>query len=540
VAVLKRRSAPLLLLAVGLAAADGAAPPMAAWKRAWWPSDDAWRRVPQVLRYNNETEPETLDPHKMSGVPESRIANALFEGLLSQHPATLAPVPGLAERWECSADGLRWTFYLRHGLTWSDGTPLTSATLRDSWLRLFDPATGAEQAELGWAICGASERLGGSTTAALGVNLPDAHTVVVDLRVPCPWFAQIMAYTAFAPVPMHAIAAHGDGWARREDLPASGPYRLTAWRPRQELVVERNPRYHDAAFVKLDRIHFLPIDDAGTAATLFREGAIHWQPSIPIGRLDELRALPDAYAVPYFGIYYYRFNVTKPPLDDPQVRQALSLAIDRAALTRDVTRAGQLPTSAFCPPLPGHAPRGGLDHDPAAARAALAASRYAGRLPPIEILYNTSESHKALAEAVSAQWRDTLGVQATARNMEWKSYLAAMRSLDYQVARSAWTGDYLDPDTFYGCFITDGGANRTGWSDPLFDAALADSRREQDPQRRERLFHELERRLLVDGCAIAPIYSYVSQGLLAEGVRGAALNIRDVRLWQYLWLEPTP
>ncbi len=264
-------------------------------------------------------------------------------------------------------------------------------------------------------------------------------------------------------------------------------------------------------------------------------------PSIPLAKWEELRWLPEYYVTPFLTTYFYRFNCTKPPFDDKRVRKAFSLALDRSVVAGQVLKAGQIPSTWLTPAMPGYDPPAGLPTDRAAARRLLAEAGYGpgGKpMPRIELLYNTSEAHKQVAEAVARQWEDALGVRVELINREWKTYLADTSALNYQVARASWVGDYLDPDTFVALWRSGGGNNRTGWSNTTFDAGLAAAQAEADPQRRPALYRELERQLVEDEFPFMPIYIYVNQGLLRDEVRGWFENVRDEHPWWCMWIEP--
>lgn len=530
-----RWSAVLCCLAL-LSAADPDA-----WQAGLRPAGDAWRQVPQELVFNNESDPATLDPHRITGVTEARVAAALFEGLTTLDPRDLAPRPGLAASWDADADGLGWTFHLRPGLTWSDGAAIDAATVRDSWLRALAPATAADYAELYDPIVGADAvRHGRAGADALGVTVTDPLTLHVRLGRPCPWFLSLCAFHAFAPVPLAAIAAHGDAWTRPGHIVVDGPFLLSEWSPRERIVLTPNPRWHGHAMLRLTRLTLLPMGDLDAAYRLFRQGGIDWMPSIPQSKWEEIRWLPAYYCSPYLGTYFYRFNCSRPPFDDPRVRKALSLAIDRRVLAGQILKAGQVPATWFTPPVAGYEPPPGLPTDRDAARRLLAEAGYGpgGKPLSFEVLYNTSDAHKAIAEAVAGQWREALGVEARLANREWKTYLADSEALRYDVARASWIGDYLDPDTFLGLWRSGGGNNRTGWSDPRYDALVAQAESEPDATRRNALWRDAERILTEEQFPIIPLYMYVAQGLMADRVRGVWENVRDEHPWQYLWVEP--
>lgn len=529
------RTALLLLLAGSIL---GAADPDA-WVAEVMPPGEAWRAHAQALVANNESEPQTLDPQRMTGTIEARVALALFEGLTTLDPRDLTPRPGLAESWTADADGLGWTFTLRPALTWSDGTPIEAATVRDAWRRALDPATGAAYAELLDPVAGAEELRAGRP-AEFGAVAVDARTLRVRLARPCPWFLSLVAFHALAPVPLHAIAAHGERWTRPGAIVGNGPFTLAEWTPRQRIVLVPNPRWHGAHRVRLARIELLPYSDLDAAYRLFRQGGLDWSPSIPQPKWEEIRWLPEYYCAPFLASYFYRINCTRPGLSDARVRRALSLAIDRRVLAGQILRAGQVPATWLTPAMAGYEPPPGLATDRARARALLAEAGWGpgGRPLVFELLYNTSEAHKPLAEAVAGQWREHLGVDARLANREWKTYLADMDGLRYDVARSSWVGDYLDPDTFLSLWRTGGGNNRTGWGSPRYDELLAAAQREPDRSARLARYRELERILVEDELPFIPIYIYVAQGLISERVRGWYENVRDEHPWQYLWIEP--
>lgn len=510
-----------------------------AWAAELAPRGEGWRAAAQVLTANNESEPRTLDPQVMTGNVEARVALALFEGLTTLDPRDLTPRAGLAESWREDADGLGWTFTLRPGLRWSDGAPIDAAQVRASWLRLLDPRTEAAYAELLDPVVGAEDIRRGRP-GELGATAVDARTLHVRLARPCPWFLSLCAFHALAPVPLHAIAAHGERWTRPGNIAAGGPFTLAEWVPRERIALEPNPHWHGRARVRLQRIVLLPYTDLDAAYRLFRQGGIDWMPSIPQPKWEELRWLPEYVCAPFLASYFYRVNCTRPPFDDPRVRKALSLAIDRRVIAGQILRAGQVPATWLTPPVAGYEPPPGLPTDRAAARRLLAEAGYGpgGKALSFELLFNTSEAHKAIAEAVAGQWREHLGVEARLANREWKTYVADMDALRYDVVRASWIGDYLDPDTFLSLFRSGGGNNRTGWSDTRYDALLDRAQRERDPAARLALYRRLEAILVEDQFPVIPVYIYVSQGLVRDRVRGWFENVRDEHPWQYLWVEP--
>ncbi len=539
------RLASLLLAALAILASAANQPATQEWRQRHQPADDSWRTVPQRFVYNSGAEPETLDPHLATALDAFRLVQALFEGLVDTDPETLAPRPAVAANWDISADGLLYTFHLRPNAKWSDGQPLTSRDFVRSFERALQPSTAAPYAELFFHLAGAESFYRGQAGdfRTVGVEAVDDHTLRLRLAHPCCYFIELLALPVFYPVRVERIEQHADRWTRAGNLIGNGAFVLATWQPRDRLSLRRNPNYWDAPFVKLDEIVALCVDDLNTAYRLYLEGQIHWLPSLPQPRIDEIRRHPDYYVTPFLGTYFYRFNVSRPPFDDPRVRQAFGRATDRREITEQLLRGGQLPVASFCPAMPGYEPVSGLDYDVAAARALLAAAGYDNQknpFPTLELTYNTDEGHKQIAEAIAAQWKRNLGVNVVTRNLEWKVFLDDMKQLNYQICRSAWIGDYGDPSTFFNIFESGSGNNRTGWKNPEYDTLLARSRTTADPDLRRQLFQTMERLLVEQECPILPIYRYVNTGLLAETVGGFYQNVRNLHPFKYLWLEPQP
>jgi oligopeptide transport system substrate-binding protein len=535
---------PLLLAA--MAAAGDALPD---WKAALQPKGDAWKKAKQEFVFNNDSEPETLDPAIMKGVLESRLAIALFEGLVVNDPKTLEPRPGVASAWTVSDDHLTYTFTLRPEAAWNDGAPITSADFVRSWRRALEPATAAEYAYQFFPIAGAEDfHAGKGAWEQVAVEAVDAHTLRVKLRAPCPYFLDLAAFPTLMPVPVEQVAKFGDRWVLPENIRCNGPFMLKSWDRGQAIVMERNAKYWDAANVHLERVVARPYDNQETAYSLYLEGKLDWIPSIPVAKIDEIKRNPDYYAYPYLGSGFYRFNCKREPFTDARVRKALSLAIDRKTITEHVLRSGEVPATWFVPDI-GSGPGAyrhvqGLASDREQARALLAEAGFAvtghqgGKpFPKVELLYNNSDNNKRIAEAVVEQWKDALGIEITLRATEWKVYLADMDQMNYDICRSAWIGDYGDANTFLDMWVTDGGNNRTGWSNPEYDRLVAASQREGDPLKRLALLQQLERILVEQELPIMPIYIYVNKGMMREKVRGWYDNVRDIHPLQYIWME---
>ncbi len=544
------RTIPALLLLSLVVWADD--PFGSAWKKVHEPEDDSWKSVKQELIFNNSSEPETLDPAIMTGVPEHTLALGLYEGLVSQDPETLVPRPGVASRWTVSEDGLVYAFKLRKNAKWSNGAPVTGEDFRWSWYRalttidcdyayLFYCIEGAEAFHRAFAKNPKAKPSYEEFQAKVKVVAGEG-TFSVTLRSPTSYFLDLCAFETFMPVHRKTVEKHGDRWTFGGNWVGNGPFLLASWERRKHIIMTPNPHYWDARFVKLKKITALPIDEKDTSYRKFTQGEVHWIKSVPIAKIDEARRKPEYFVAPYLGSYFYRVNTTRKHLKDKRVRQALSLAINRKSLTRDVTRAGQIPAPYFCPPIRAAAftPVAGWSYDVDRARALMEAASYPNGkgFPKLTIFYNTDEDHKKVAERVAQMWRENLGIKVALQNSEWKVYLKDVERLDYDIARAGWIGDYTDPMTFMDMWLKDGGNNNTGWSSEKYDALIRAAGKEIDLKKRADLFRKAESILIEDEFPIIPIYIYVNQGMRVDNLLGWYENVRDLHPFQYMYFEP--
>ena len=511
-----------------------------------------------VLRLGNGAEPQDLDPQAITGVTEHKIVMALFEGLLTPDPQDLHPLPGVAETWETSPDGLIYTFHLRANARWSNGDPVTAQDFVESYRRMLSPRFASEYAYLIYNfVVGAKDYYEGRLTdfSKVGFAAPDARTLRVTLANPTPYLLSIIAtHYAWGAVPVKVIAQSGSleakrtGWTKPGKLVGNGPFMLKDWQPNQKVTVVRNPYYWDAANVKLDGIEFYPIDKDTVEEQAFRAGRLEVTQSLPPVKIDTYRRdFPDLFHLdPYLGVYFYRFNVTKPPFTDKRVRRAL--ALDREAIVKTITRGDQQPAYAVSyPGTAGYAPRARLPGgaDPAARAAALAEARRllaeAGYpdgkgCPPIELLYNTSENHKAIGEAVQQMWKRELGVDVRLSNQEWAVYLDSQHTHNYQLARGSWIADYLDPHVFLEIWSSDSGNNDTLWASPAYDRLLQSALAAKTQEERYDLYQQMDA-LLLDECPVIPIYYYTHVYARSPQVKGWFSNLLDIHPYKSVSLE---
>jgi oligopeptide transport system substrate-binding protein len=506
------------------------------------------RHGPDELWINNGSEPEWLDPNKCSDGTGGEIIWNTFAGLVQAHPATLEPLPEIATRWDVSPDGRTYTFHLRPS-EWSDGTPLTAHDFVFSFRRLVDPATASKYATNGHIFTGgAAISRGEAAPESLGVRAIDDLTLEVELENPLPYVLSFLSFYSFMPIPRHLLAdlrrrgIDEDLWTRPEHVVSNGPYRMTEWRFRQRMVFEKNPRYWDAANVPLERVRLAMVESATTALNLYAAGEFDWpgsNTSLPAEFMDHLSRFRDFHRHPYLAVYFYWVNTQAPPLDDPLVRRALSLAIDREALVAFVTRGGQLPSAELVPDgLAGYRGLGLPIFDPAAARRLLAEAGYpSGRdLPPITLIYNTSEGHKQIAEAIQQMWKQHLGVTVELENQEWSVFLSNAERNNFQLCRMGWTGDYADPFTFLELLASDCGNNHSNWKNPDYDRLLREANREQDQAVRLEKLRAAEAVALAEQPLI-PLFVYTRSQLVKPYVRGIEGNHQDRHPWKSISID---
>jgi oligopeptide transport system substrate-binding protein len=501
-----------------------------------------------VLLLGNGAEPKGLDPQLVTGVTEHNILASLLEGLVNEDPKDLHPVPGVAESWDLSDDGRTYTFHLRADAKWSNGEPVTASDFVFSYQRILSPGLAAEYAYMLYPLVNAKAFNEGKVTdfAQVGAKAIDDRTLVLKLTDPVPYFLQLLNHYSWWPVHPATILKFGKiddpqtPWTRPENFVGNGPFVLKSWQPNQKIVVERSPTYWDAKKVKLNGIEFLAIDSAETEERAFRNGQVHITSTVPPHRVPVYQEKePDLIRIdPYLGTYFYRFNCTHKPLDDPRVRRALAMTINRAQICRAILKSGQKPALCLTPPgTNGYVCESHLTEDAEQSKTLLAEAGYpnGAGFPELRLLYNTSETHKDIAEAIQQMWKSTLGIQISLENQEWKVYLDSMKRMDYDVARASWIGDYNDPNTFLDMWITDGGNNRTGWSNADYDRFIAQAAAERDPPKRLGVFQQAEA-LLVDDMPIAPIYFYVHTMLIRPSVKGWNPTILDHHPYKYVSL----
>jgi oligopeptide transport system substrate-binding protein len=503
----------------------------------------------KILRYGNAAEPQDIDPQTVSGAPEHRLIQAFFEGLVSEDPQ-LNIVPGVAEKWDISPDGLVYTFHLRADARWSNGEPVTADDFLQSYHRMITPSLASEYSYMLWLVAGAEDFNKGKLTdfAQTGFKALDARTLQLTLRQPAPFLLHAMNHQAWYPVPIAVVKKFGGmeqkatAWTRPENFVGNGPFVLKSWRPTQLIVGERSPTYWDRASVKLDQIEFYPIELAETEERMFRAGQLDITYEMPLTKIPVYRRdNPAALRIdPFDTVYFYRFNVQRKPFDDVRVRRALTMAIDREQIVRNVTLGGELPAYHLIPPnLLGFVSENSFHEDVAEAKRLLAEAGYPdGRgFPKVELLYNTLEKHRVIAEAIQQMWRKNLGIDITLYNQEWKVYMDSQHTTNFQIARGGWQADYVDPHVFLDLWETGGGNNDTNWGNPEYDRLLRSALSAPDQATRFAIYQQMEK-IFLDEMPVMPVFFYTYARLVSPRVKNFFTTPLDNFPWKSVDLAP--
>ncbi|HNP65214.1 MAG TPA: peptide ABC transporter substrate-binding protein [Woeseiaceae bacterium] len=486
-----------------------------------------------ILSRAISTDPETLDIHKARSLQALDVLRDLGEGLVS-HTATGELTPGVAESWEMSADGLSYTFKLRADARWSTGEAVTAGDFVFAVKRLKDPATGAFYAQF--------------LNDVTRLEAVDDQTLLIRLAQPTPYLLSLLTHPATFPLHAGSFATHGDRFARPGNLVSNGAYRLVDWVPGSVITLKRNEHYWNNVNTAIDEVRHLVLVQESTQLARYRAGEIDITSTVPSENFAQTRKVfgSELRIAPYQNVYYYGYNLRKPPFKDNQkLRQALSMAINRDVLVEKVLGRGETPAYSWVPTgINGYVPTvfsyTGLTQEERnqIARRLYKEAGFGEQNPlEVEIRYNSSDTHRAIAVAVQSMWRDALGFDATLVNEEFQVLLANIRAGEVtQVFRSSWVGDYDDAHTFLSVFQSDNSANDPGYSSKEFDKLMMRASKQVDPDLRRAYLEEAERVLLEDHPVI-PIYFYVSKHLVSPRVEGWGDNFLDYHYSQHLSLK---
>jgi oligopeptide transport system substrate-binding protein len=546
-AITRRVSLQAALVALGLAllggcggdskpaGAEGAAAPVQAERT--------------TLRRGNGPEPDTVDPQLARTDGAFNILRDLFEGLTAVGPDGQA-VPAAAESWTVSPDGLEYTFHLRAGLKWSNGDPVKAADYVAGMRRLVTPATASPYGQFIDPVLNATAiTRGEKKPEELGVSAPDDRTVVIRLANPAPYLIGLVAQPPTFPVHGPSLAANGAEYAKPGKLVSNGAYVLEDWVVGSKIVLHRNRSYWNDAATHIEQVEFVHVADPGDEFRQYRAGQIDVSYVVPPPQFAWIRQNLGAelHVSPQLSVYYYGFNLTRPPFkDNPDLRRALSMVIDREKLTAAVTGVGEKPAYGWVPPGVANYTAQQFDYasKPYAervqeARALYRKAGYSAEKPlKVELRYNSGEVHNRLAVAIASMWKEALGVETSLYAEEFRALLQSVQARkDTQVFRSSWVGDFNDAYSFAQLLQSDFGINLTGYSNPRYDALLADAIREADPAKRRTILEEAERVMLLDH-PLLPIYFYVNKHLVKPGVLGWTDNVMNVQYSKDLRFGP--
>lgn len=522
-------------LALALALAVGATAPMAL-------ALPGTAQAEKVLRRGIGGSPGTIDPHKADVVNEAIVIYDLFEGLMSIGPDG-EPRYALAERHEMTPDGLTYTFTLRPNLKFSDGTPIAAEDVVYSYRRLADPKTASPYSYFTWPIVnGYDVSTGKKPLDALGVEAVDARTVRVSLSQPAGYFLGQVSHQAMSVVPRAAVEKHGTEWTRPGNLVGTGAYVLTEAVPQSHYKSVKNPHYYDAASVKIDTVMHMPVESADTEMKQFRAGELDATYTMPVQQLSFAReSLADALRpTPMFATFYIAFNLKNEPWkSNPKLREAMSLALDRDVIAKKVIDPMVRPAFTFVPPdsvkgykspVPDWAETSQKERDERA-RALLKEAGYgpgAKPLPPVEVLYTTSENNRRILIAVAAMWKQKLGIDANLANQEGRvvSDIAQNRQFKDMVL-FGWIGDYTDPNTFLKIMRSDVPLqNYASFESADYDRLLDEGNASLDPEVRLAKLAEAEA-IFVNSHAILTTHHNTRFRLVSPKVKGWTPNPRD-------------
>ena len=484
-------------------------------------SDEAM--TDDTVRYALESEPSTLDPAKSTALDESNVELALFEGLtrLDEHEQ---PQPAAAKSWDISPDGTEYTFHLRDNLLWNDGTPLTAHDFEYAWKRVLDPQTASENAYMMYPLNNGEAFFKQEVSAnQIGVKALDDKTLYVKLKAPITYFLNLTAFHAYYPVPRHVVEKDPEIWAANDKIVSNGPFVLTHWIHSNQLQFVKNDKYWDKDKVKLENMQWPISESQSTRVSMVESGQANITVEPPISEQERLTKEGLFKMSPYLGSYYYSFNTQKAPFDNPLVRKAFSMAVDREKLVNNVIKGGKEPAYAWVPPgltnpvtKQDFRREGGnlVEYNPQKARELLSEAGYPNGegLPPITILYNTNEMHKAVAEVIQAMWKENLNVNVELLNQESKVYLDARNTGNFQVARASWIGDYADPMTFMDVYLDEN--NDGQYHNPLYNDLVRKAQNTNNQEIRMQTMHEAEK-ILMDDAVVLPIY-YTTQPYIAQ------------------------
>jgi len=485
--------------------------------------------VKQEITVNAMSEPPSLDPALATDTTSGWIIDHTFEGLFTKDKDG-KPVEGVAKDVQTSADGKTYTFTLKDDAKWSDGSPVTAKDFEYEWKRVLNPQTGSAFAFYLYYIKGAEEyNKGKGPVENVGITAKDDKTLVVELTNPLGYFKELLTMWTFYPVKKELVEGNKDWAANTEGYVSNGPFKLTEWKHDSQVVAEKNENYWGNKDVSLTKVTWKMVNDATTYYQMYKTNELDLIQTLPSDVVAQEKSNKEFKNTPYFGTYMYMFNVKKEPFTNAKIRKAFAMAINREAITKNVTKAGETPAFAFVPPgvktKDGDFRKDGgkmLKEDPKEAKKLLEegmAEEGWKELPQVTLLYNTLESNKKISEAVQEMIKKNLGVNIKLANQEWKTYLDTTKQHNFQMARMGWIGVLLDPAVILDYYLGDSPNNRTQWVNPKYDSLIAQAKAEQDPDKHFQLEHEAEK-ILMEDLPFMPVYHYTNTYLTSSKFNG--------------------
>lgn len=498
----------------------------------------------QELRLNLHSEPPTADPGIADDNISGAVIRAVFDGLtrLGEDGKVHESV---AEKIDVSDDMLTYTFHLRD-TKWSNGEALTAKDFEFAWKRVLDPKTASNYAYQLYYIKNAEQvNKGKAALDTVGVKALDDKTLQVTLENPTPFFLELTAFYTYYPVNQKLVTANPKWATDAKTHVGNGPFKFDTWEHKSKMVLVKNENYWDKDAVKMEKINFSMVDDENTELSMFDNGEIDWAgrplSDIPTDAIPALKDSGKMVTQPVASTYWYKFNTEKPPFNNVKIRKAFAYAIDRQSIVDNITMGNELAAMGPVPPTMALNPNGYFkDHDVETAKKLLAEGmKEMGitELPPISLMFNTSEKHKKIAEAIQDQWKKNLGVEVKLSNQEWKVYIDALHQGNYQVGRMGWNADFNDPINFLELFKDKkGGNNDTNWESPKYQELLNKSAMETDPEKRKQLLAEAEQ-VIMDEMPVVPIYFTTYSWVKADNVKGVVVDGLGFVDWKWATIE---
>ncbi|WP_462408649.1 peptide ABC transporter substrate-binding protein [Neobacillus sp. Marseille-QA0830] len=490
---------------------------------------DSAKNVKQELTLNAISEPPALDPAMATDTTSGWVLDHIFEGLYKKDEKGNA-VLGTAKDVKVSDDGKTYTFTLRDDAKWSDGTAVTAQDFEYAWKRVLNPETGSQFAFYLYYLKGAEDyNKGKGTVDNVGVTAKDDKTLVVELAAPLSYFKELLTMWTFYPVKKDLVEGNKNWAAESDGYVSNGPFKMSEWKHDSDVVVAKNEKYYDNKNINLTKVTWKMVPDATTYYQMYKTGELDLIQTLPTDVIDQEKSSKEYKNVPYFGTYMYMFNVNKAPFTNAKIRRAFAMAIDRETLTKNVTKAGEIPAYAFVPSgvktADGDFRKDGgsyFKENVAEAKKLLKEGMEEEgwtTLPDVTLLYNTAENHKKIAEAVQEMYKKNLGVDIKLENQEWKTYLDTTAQGNFQMARMGWIGVLLDPAVILDYYLGDSPNNRTGWVNEKYDSLMAQAKTAQTQEEHFKLLHDAEK-VLMDELPFVPVYHYTNTFLTSQKFDG--------------------